>query len=91
MTLTIQKPCQHNDKFGCSITNGYNIPQVAINYVYLAVVVLFCFSIKYCYAIAIFYWKNSNTNSINFVDKIMDFNRAESTGYIINFPCASSG
>ena len=80
MTLTLQKPCQYNDKFGCSITNGYNIPLAAINDVYVAVVVLFCFgfffSIKYCYAIAIFYWKNNNTNSINFVT---------------NFPSASSG
>ena len=31
MMLTSQKPCQYNNKFDCSETNGYNIPQDAIN------------------------------------------------------------
>ena len=31
VTLTSQKPCQYNNKFDCSETNGYNIPQDAIN------------------------------------------------------------
>ena len=29
--LTSQKPYQYNYKFGCSETNGYNIPQDVIN------------------------------------------------------------
>ena len=29
--LTSQKPCQDNDKFDCSKTNGYKIQQDAIN------------------------------------------------------------
>ena len=29
--LTSQKPCQYNDKFDCSETNGYNNQQDAIN------------------------------------------------------------
>ena len=28
---TSQKPCRHNNKFDCSETNCYNIPQDAIN------------------------------------------------------------
>ena len=31
VTLTSKKPCQHNNQFDCSETNGYNIPQDAIN------------------------------------------------------------
>ena len=31
MTLTLQKPCQYNNKLNCSETNGYNISQDAIN------------------------------------------------------------
>ena len=31
VTLTSQKPYQYNNKFDCSETNGYNIPQDAIN------------------------------------------------------------
>ena len=31
VTLTSQKPCQYNNKFDCSKTNGYDIPQDAIN------------------------------------------------------------
>ena len=27
VTLKAQKPCQHNNKFDCSETNGFNIPQ----------------------------------------------------------------
>ena len=27
VTLTSQKPCQHNNKCDCSKTNGHNIPQ----------------------------------------------------------------
>ena len=30
VTLTSQKPCQHNNKFDCSTKKGYNIPQDAI-------------------------------------------------------------
>ena len=30
-TETLQKPCQYNNKFDCGETNGYNIPQDAIN------------------------------------------------------------
>ena len=41
--LTSQKPCQYNNKFDCSETNGYNIPQDAINEVKV-------FSIKYRYS-----------------------------------------
>ena len=43
MTLTSQKRCQCNNKFDCSETNSYNIPQGAINEVY-------DFSIKYHYS-----------------------------------------
>ena len=31
LTLTSQKPCQYNNKFDCSETNGYNIQQNALN------------------------------------------------------------
>ena len=31
MTRTSQKPCQYHNKFDCSKTNGYDIPQDAIN------------------------------------------------------------
>ena len=41
--VTSQKPCQYNNKFDCSKTNGYNIPQDVINEVYV-------FSIKYRYS-----------------------------------------
>ena len=44
--LTSQKPCQYNNKFDSSETNGFNIPQDAINEVYNKNV----FSIKYCYS-----------------------------------------
>ena len=37
VTLTSQKPYQHNSKFDCSETNGYNIPECAINEVYVCV------------------------------------------------------
>ena len=30
VTLTSQKPCQYNNKFNCSETNGHNLPQEAI-------------------------------------------------------------
>ena len=43
VTLMSQKPCQYNKKFDCRETNGYNIPQDAINEVYV-------FSIKYRYS-----------------------------------------
>ena len=43
VTQTSQRPCQYNNKFDCSDTNGYNIPQDAINEVYVF------FSIKYRY------------------------------------------
>ena len=39
-TLTSQKAYQHNNKLDYSETNGYNIPQDAINDIYI-------FSIKY--------------------------------------------
>ena len=35
VALTSQKPCQYNNKFDCSETNGYNIPKDAINEVYV--------------------------------------------------------
>ena len=38
--LISRKPCQYNNKFDCSETNGYNIPEDAIYEVY-------GFSIKY--------------------------------------------
>ena len=31
VTLLSQKPCQYNNKFDCSESKGYNIPQEAIN------------------------------------------------------------
>ena len=31
VALTLQKPCQYNNKFDCSETNGYNIQHDAIN------------------------------------------------------------
>ena len=31
VTLTSQKPCQNNNKFDCSETNGYNNPHDVIN------------------------------------------------------------
>ena len=35
VTLTSQKPCQYNNTFDCSKTNGYSIPQDTINEVNL--------------------------------------------------------
>ena len=72
--------CHYNNKFECSETNGYNIPQDAINKAYV-------FSIKYCYSDILM----KNINFIYFVDRIMDFNRAEPMCYRTNFPYASSG
>ena len=44
VTLTLQKPCQYNNKFDYIETNGYNIPHDAIYEVYSF------FSIKYRYS-----------------------------------------
>ena len=76
VTLTSQTPCQCNNKFDCSETNGYNIPQYDI------------FSIKYLYSDILL---NKNLNFIYAVDRIMDYNRAEPTCYRTNFLYASSG
>ena len=35
VALTSQKPCKYNNKFNCSETKSYNIPQDAINEVYV--------------------------------------------------------
>ena len=43
LTLMSQKPYHYNNKFDCSETNGFNIPQDALNEVNL-------FSIKYRYS-----------------------------------------
>ena len=48
VTLTVQKPCQYNNKFDCSETIGCNIPQVLI------------FSISY--SLAIFVLKTPKLN-----------------------------
>ena len=34
VSLTSQKPCQYNNKFDCSETNVYTIPQDALNEFY---------------------------------------------------------
>ena len=75
---------QIQNKFECSETIGYNIPQDAINEVY---VLLFFFSIKYCSSDILL----KNINFINSVDRIMDSNIAESTCYSTNFPYVSYG
>ena len=61
-----EKPSQHNNKFGCSGTKGFNIPQYTINEVYLL-------SIKYRF---ILLRKKTLTSFIGVI-RMIDFNRAE--------------
>ena len=84
VALTSQKPCKYNNKLECSETNGYNIPQDAINEVY---VLLFFSSIKYCSSDILL----KNINFINSVDRMTDSNIAETTCYSTNFPYVSYG
>ena len=67
-SVTSQKSCQYNYMFDCSKTNGYNVPQDAVNEVRV-------FLIKYPYTM---YFIGKKTTSL-FFDRIMDFNRAEPT------------
>ena len=68
VTLTVQLG-QYNNKFNCSETNGYNIPQMKFQVFFKKISLLLYFIEK---------------NPINFiysVERIMDFNRAEPTCY----------
>ena len=71
LTLTPQKPCQYNNKFDCSETNGYNIPQGAINAV-----------LGFFNNITLErYFVEKNINSIYSIDRIIYLNTAEPRCY----------
>ena len=82
MMLTSQKPCQ----FDCSETNGHNIPQHAINEIYVCD--FFSIKIEYHFSDILL---ETNINFIYTVDRIMDFNRAEPKCCRTKFSYASSG
>ena len=65
VTLASQKPYQYSNKCDCSEIKGNNIPQEAINEVYV-------FSMKYRYRNILL----KNIYFIYFVGRKMDFNRA---------------
>ena len=75
-----QKPYQYNNKFDCSETNGFNIPQDAINEVNL-------FSIKYRYS---YIELQKKTLHVYYVDRIVELTELNQhdTGLILLTPNA---
>ena len=76
MTLTSQKPCQHNTKSDCSKGNSYKLSS--------------CFSIKYCYSDILLKNHQLHLSCKKVFGKIMDLNRTGPRCCSIIFPHASS-